>query len=537
MSRTRRDFNAERQAEIVQTANNVSHRNRSGTGVKRSRMSGRNMAGWFYSTNDQQHGPVSAKELKRLASSGQITPEVLVRKEDSDRWKKASSVRSLFPSGTPSDFTEKVASFDPYHKWLAIAKKDQPPTHYRLLGVDLYESDPDVIDTAANKQMTYLHGCATGQHADFAEQLLNEMSAARLCLLDRDKKAAYDEQLRAAKRTELILAHPPNPIVVEPAAPTTLIVQATKRRRIRTLKSGIMAVAFTVGIVGLIWWANNQDSVGSSEQNREDEQVIATTADGDANPNSNVNDSVKSPNASPMVAPFVGLWDIKYDNQVTRRYWIRDDGSVHFDGQLYRLQQTTHGVTIKFPNVKQRELLSLSGGELKVRHFNFARKFTNITEFPTNATVVGVGAQIASLSIPSSRFKGIPEVVRIDDHFYKVFWHDVPWPQAKALCEAVGGQLACLETRDEQEKVAALKGEGKVVWVGAVVGNQGRLSWVNGKPVEDGRIGTFAAGSPEARIYRFAAYAITSELNLRPIDGRVKWAVDHIQGFICEWDE
>lgn len=54
--------------------------------------------------------------------------------------------------------------FDPYHKWLGIAPKDQPPNHYRLLGIDLFESDPDVIDTAANKQMAHLQSCATGPH-------------------------------------------------------------------------------------------------------------------------------------------------------------------------------------------------------------------------------------------------------------------------------------------------------------------------------------------------------------------------------------
>ena len=26
-------------------------------------------------------------------------------------------------------------SFDPYHKWLGIPPEDQPPHHYRLLGV------------------------------------------------------------------------------------------------------------------------------------------------------------------------------------------------------------------------------------------------------------------------------------------------------------------------------------------------------------------------------------------------------------------
>jgi hypothetical protein len=35
--------------------------------------------------------------------------------------------------------------FDPYHKWLGILPKDQPPHHYRLLAIEPFESDPDVI--------------------------------------------------------------------------------------------------------------------------------------------------------------------------------------------------------------------------------------------------------------------------------------------------------------------------------------------------------------------------------------------------------
>ncbi len=31
--------------------------------------------------------------------------------------------------------------FDPYHKWLGIAPKDQPPHRYRLLGIDPFEED------------------------------------------------------------------------------------------------------------------------------------------------------------------------------------------------------------------------------------------------------------------------------------------------------------------------------------------------------------------------------------------------------------
>jgi hypothetical protein len=64
--------------------------------------------------------------------------------------------------------------FDPYYKWLGIPPKDQPPDHYRLLGIDLFESDPDVIDAAANRLMAYLQGCATGPQVALSQKLLNE---------------------------------------------------------------------------------------------------------------------------------------------------------------------------------------------------------------------------------------------------------------------------------------------------------------------------------------------------------------------------
>ena len=86
--------------------------------------------------------------------------------------------------------------FNPYHKWLGIAPKDQPPNHYRLLAVDLFEPDPDVIDAAANRQMAYVQQQATGQYMALSQKLLNELSAARLCLLDAKKRQAYDAQLR-----------------------------------------------------------------------------------------------------------------------------------------------------------------------------------------------------------------------------------------------------------------------------------------------------------------------------------------------------
>ena len=88
-------------------------------------------------------------------------------------------------------------AFDPYHKWLGIPPAEQPPNHYRLLAINPFESDPDVIEGAADQRMVHLRSLQTGQHADLTQELLNKISAAKLCLLRPDKKQEYDDQLRA----------------------------------------------------------------------------------------------------------------------------------------------------------------------------------------------------------------------------------------------------------------------------------------------------------------------------------------------------
>lgn len=87
-------------------------------------------------------------------------------------------------------------SFDPYHKWLGISPKDQPPHHYRLLALELFESDPDVIESAADQRMAHVRTFQAGQNSALSQQILNELSAAKLCLLNPQKKAEYDRQLR-----------------------------------------------------------------------------------------------------------------------------------------------------------------------------------------------------------------------------------------------------------------------------------------------------------------------------------------------------
>lgn len=86
--------------------------------------------------------------------------------------------------------------FDAYHKWLSIPPHDQPPNHYRLLGLGLFETDGDVIAAAADRQMAHVQTYKTGPHSELSQRLLNEISAAKLCLLRPHKRAAYDDQLR-----------------------------------------------------------------------------------------------------------------------------------------------------------------------------------------------------------------------------------------------------------------------------------------------------------------------------------------------------
>ena len=87
-------------------------------------------------------------------------------------------------------------NFDPYHKWLGIAPKDQPANYYRLLGIDIFESDPNVIANAADQRMGHIRSFQTGKNSDLSRRVLNEIAKARLCLLKAQRKEAYDQKLR-----------------------------------------------------------------------------------------------------------------------------------------------------------------------------------------------------------------------------------------------------------------------------------------------------------------------------------------------------
>jgi Concanavalin A-like lectin/glucanases superfamily len=92
--------------------------------------------------------------------------------------------------------------FDPYYTWLGIPPHEQPASHYRLLGISLFESNAEVISNAADRLMLHLRAFQSGKRSKESQQLLNEISAARICLLNPEKKAAYDSALRAAQQAD-----------------------------------------------------------------------------------------------------------------------------------------------------------------------------------------------------------------------------------------------------------------------------------------------------------------------------------------------
>jgi hypothetical protein len=102
--------------------------------------------------------------------------------------------------------------FDPYRKWLGIPDQTQHPHHYQLLGLVLFEDDPDVIENAANRQMTHVRSFQTGQYVSYSQDLLNEITQAKICLLQPDSKASYDVQLQTKLKATTPLPDPMAPV-------------------------------------------------------------------------------------------------------------------------------------------------------------------------------------------------------------------------------------------------------------------------------------------------------------------------------------
>ena len=163
-----------------------------------------------------------------------------------------------------------MSDFDPYHIWLGIPETARPVSKYRLLAIEDFEDNRDAISAAAERQTIYLRTLQAGEHAVLVAELLNEVSQARVTLLNVDQKVAYDEQLRNPQTPEPEAEPTPPPIpVVQTTAPTPVVVRGTvtqefpvsvvqsaKRPRRRkpkeTWKQPVVIGVSVVGVIGVL---------------------------------------------------------------------------------------------------------------------------------------------------------------------------------------------------------------------------------------------------------------------------------------------
>ncbi len=117
-------------------------------------------------------------------------------------------------------------TFDPYYKWLGIAPEDQPPTLYGLLGLRQFEDDPDVIEACGDQRMVHLRAYQTGAHSAESQKLLNEVAKAKITLLNPQKKAEYDKQLREqlGRFVEVVETEKPVEATSKKSQPRTLLI-------------------------------------------------------------------------------------------------------------------------------------------------------------------------------------------------------------------------------------------------------------------------------------------------------------------------
>jgi formylglycine-generating enzyme required for sulfatase activity len=176
-----------------------------------------------------------------------------------------------------------MSDFDPYHQWLGIPETARPISKYRLLAIEDFEADRGVISGAAEQRTIYLRTLQAGEHAVLVAELLNEVSQARVTLLNADQKAEYDEGLRKQQTPEPVPEPAPVPIpVVQTAAPTPVVVRGTvtqefpvsvvqsakrprRRRQKEVWKQPAVIGISVVGVTGVVVFFISLMSSGDAE--------------------------------------------------------------------------------------------------------------------------------------------------------------------------------------------------------------------------------------------------------------------------------
>jgi hypothetical protein len=134
--------------------------------------------------------------------------------------------------------------FDPLDTWFDISPDEQPPDHYKLLGIERFETDPQAIADGYEARIQHLDQQLNGLYGADAEQLKVRVGQAYGVLKDGAKRAKYDASLREADEDEPLRLQPlenspsplaskrspKQPVQVVTAAPAQLSQQQPKKK-------------------------------------------------------------------------------------------------------------------------------------------------------------------------------------------------------------------------------------------------------------------------------------------------------------------
>jgi hypothetical protein len=135
---------------------------------------------------------------------------------------------------------------NPYRKWLGIPERELPADHYRLLGIERFESDPDVIQSSVDRQVQHVMVYLGGEHDELARLLAQEIETAGRCLLNPDLKRIYDEALKQRSRADadkwemppMVTPIPATPVVSAVLPPPALLLESAAESCAREVEYG-----------------------------------------------------------------------------------------------------------------------------------------------------------------------------------------------------------------------------------------------------------------------------------------------------------
>lgn len=153
-------------------------------------------------------------------------------------------------------------ALNPYQAWLDIPPTEQPPDHYRLLGVRRFETDPQIIKRAAEMRIAFVRQKAAGSNQEIAKWLIAQIAAAHACLTVPGPREAYDQAL-LGRRSAIPAIEPPR--LVKPIAQpteTTNAIEAASRPWKRHLTVAVAAAVMVVltGTMLMIYSAGRSES-------------------------------------------------------------------------------------------------------------------------------------------------------------------------------------------------------------------------------------------------------------------------------------